>query len=361
MALLSTVFRSRRRSLGFVLAGGLVVGIAGGMALHHGAAKKKGLWFPEPVVHIGQTTMGQQVDQSFPFRNLTGDVVCPEDVVVRTACPSCMGVAAMEDCVSPGEWGRVGMGTVFHGPPGKAERVIFVTHKSRPDVLQKLVLKTELVPKPLQVSPARLDFGHVTCGESVHRRIFVACRGKLHSLTNLRTDVPGLECKVVEDRSYVDGFGVEAKLYAIDTVFEAQGRPGEVRGQIVAQLPSSDPPDTTTLCVPVRAVVSGRIRVLPPNLFFGRLRPDEVLTRSAEVKRHRDIAKLQVHCPENTPWFRATLEREPAEKKLRLVVTVGPGAPRGALDTSVSIHAPGQGGETVTVPIAGLVVSPKSP
>jgi len=253
----------------------------------------------------------------------------------------------------PGGVGEIKVTFRTRGYQGPVTKTISVETNDPANRQVRLTLKGRVVADVV-VEPKIINFG------SVNRRALpdplplkVALRsGKDLRITEVRSD----NSFVVVTPTPGGRQGGESE-YSVALTKDVPA--GRVAGRILVKTTSQSLPEVQ---VPVHALVEGNVRVTPPLVSLGVVRPGEKVTRELRVERTGDVPfSVEKVVSTNENLSVSVINEKPGEA-YRLVVTYQTGpSEEGRISERLSVFAKSDTEEILEVPVFGSFQPPRPP
>lgn len=253
----------------------------------------------------------------------------------------------------PGGVGEIKVTLRTKGLQGPVTKTISIETNDPANRQVRLTLKGSVV-SDVNVEPKIIQFGNV------NRR---ALPEPLPLKVSLRS---GKDLRVMEVRSenpYVlvaqrpGGSEGNESTYSVTLTKEVPA--GRVAGQIVVKTTSKSLPEVQ---VPVHALVEGNVRVTPPLVSLGMVRPGEKATRELILERTGDVSFSVEKVVSTSDNLSASVIDEKKGERYRVAVTYGPGsAGEGRISERLRIFVKSDTEEILEVPVFGSFQTVRPP
>ncbi len=164
-------------------------------------------------------------------------------------------------------------------------------------------------------------------------------------------------CTAVKPSQNVIPPGGEATIQAR---FDLRGRSGFQQKTITVQ---SNDPQTPTLMLQLKGTALQPLRAQPATLFFGRIGPDAVRTRTFEVISGRGPIQIAGLRTDNPGFLLRQLEPQPGDDGSlhRFELTLGPDLPEGNATGTAFVKTSAADQPELAVPVAAFIVQAPAP
>lgn len=245
----------------------------------------------------------------------------------------------------PGGVGEIKVTFRTKGYQGPVTKTISVETNDPANRQVRLTLKGTVV-SDVTVEPKIINFGNVNrhaLPEPLPLKVALRA-GKGLRITEVRSENPF----VVVTAAAESREGEESK-YSVGLTKDVPA--GRVAGQIVVKTTSRSLPE---LHVPVHAVIEGNVRVVPPLVALGMVRPGEKATREFRLERTGDIPFSVEKVVSTSAKLSASVIDEKRGELYRVAVTYEAGpAQEGRISERLRIFVKSDTEEILEVPVFG--------
>ncbi|MEE8524291.1 MAG: DUF1573 domain-containing protein [Thermoanaerobaculia bacterium] len=308
----------------------------------------------EPIKEFDVVAKGEVVKHTFEIRN-EGDA--PLEVTdVRPSC-GCT-VARYDRTIAPGEIGKVHVTLKtdnFAGPISKSIAV-FTNDFDNPKL--QLVVKAHVKPY-IQVSPgyARYNYvrgeeivpiGQVLWAEDGSDIKILKAKGPFEHVTvNYR--------EATEKERDPRGTG---RQWRLDIELSPDSPVGPLRNHVLVTI---DHPKQKTVKIPVSGFIRPRQHVTPDEMNFGQLQGASLPSRRTLsftnfITKPIELTEIETEFEAIKAEVRPSANETEKGYRFKLVLTIGPGMPKGNFDSTVKIHTTDPQNPVIEVPIKGTVL-----
>jgi len=295
---------------------------------------------PEFHYPFGIMGVGQKVEHAFEFRNTGG-----EDLTISPQASGCGGptVSVENETIAPGESTHVTVSfTIGYSGEVMKSAKLLTTDPTQPVVFLTLHGR---VPHDLRMYPDRMHIADDK-GACPTRSVTITGPAEME-ITEVDTERGLLRTQLGEPTVDEE----QKKLWTLTVSLKDESFVGEIADTIRIK---TTHPERPLITIPVTGVIRGDLRVDPPSVFFGFMKPGAEAKQEVVIQSRSgaEFAIAGAECKTTGVTVGAPQQRQDGAWVIQVSVDT---AKAGVVDAAITVITGVKGEETLTIPVYARV------